>query len=166
MNRRTFIQGAATTVSSLTTRVGIGGTDRSVEGLLKWLEESPREHIPRDLVRMIRTGLRYEQLLAALCLAAVRNVQPYPDVGYKYHSVMVLRSIHLATEQLPFPDKWLPIGWAADYFKDTQAQEETDRGWGLPTAAGAAGGHREAARRALVAALDKWDHDASDAAIV
>jgi hypothetical protein len=50
---------------------------------------------------MIRTGLRYEDLLAALCLAAVHNVQPYPDVGYKYHSVMVLRPIHLATEQLP-----------------------------------------------------------------
>src|SRR6201987_61704 len=108
MNRRTFSQGAATTVSSLSARVGVGGTDQSVEGLLKWLEESPREDIPRGLVRMIRTGLRYEDLLAALCLAAVRNVQPYPDVGYKYHSVMVLRSIHLATEQLPAVDRWVP----------------------------------------------------------
>jgi hypothetical protein len=166
MNRRTFIQGAATTVSSLTARVGIGGTDRSVEGLLKWLEESPREHIPRDLVRMIRTGLRYEDLLAALCLAAVRNVQPYPDVGYKYHSVMVLRSIHLATAQLPSPDKWLPIGWAADYFKDTQAQEQTTSGWRLPTRPTASVGNRDVARRALVTALDNWDRDAADAAVV
>ena len=166
MNRRTFIQGAATTVSSLTARIGIGGTDRSVEGLLKWLEESPREHIPHDLVRMIRTGLRYEDLLAALCLAAVRNVQPYPDVGYKYHSVMVLRSIHLASEQLPPPDKWLPIGWAADYFKDTQAQERAASGWRLPTRPTAWVGNREAARRALITALDNWDRDAADAAIV
>src|ERR1700756_4201589 len=133
MNRRTFIQGAATTVSSLTTRVGIGGTDRSVEGLLNWLEESPREHIPRDLVRMSRTGLRYEDLLAALSLAAVRNVQPYPDVGYKYHSVMVLRSIHLATQHLAAAERWFPIVWAADYFKDTQAQERAAGGWRLPT---------------------------------
>jgi hypothetical protein len=166
MNRRTFIQGAATTVSSLTARVGIGATDRSVEGLLNWLEESPRDHIPRDLVRMSRTGLRYEDLLAALCLAAVRNVQPYPDVGYKYHSVMVLRSIHSATGQLPSPDKWLPIGWAADYFKDTQAQERTTSGWHLPTRPTPSAGNREAARRALVTALDNWDHDAADAAIV
>jgi hypothetical protein len=166
MNRRTFIQGAATTVSGLTARVDIGATDRSVEGLLKWLEESPREHIPRDLVRMIRTGLRYEDLLAALCLAAVRNVQPYPDVGYKYHSVMVLRSIHLASEQLPLPDKWLPIGWAADYFKDTQAQERRASGWRLPTRPTASVGNREVARRALISALDNWDRDAADAAIV
>ena len=166
MNRRTFIQGAATTVSSLTARAGIGRTDRSVEGLLKWLETPPREHIPRDLVRMIRMGLRYKDLLAALCLAAVRNVQPYPEVGYKYHSVMVLRSIHSTSEQLPPPDNWLPIGWAADYFKDTQAQERTASGWRLPTRSTASLGNREVARHALVTALDNWDRDAADAAIV
>lgn len=154
------------TVSSLPARVGIGGTDLSVEGLLKWLEESPRERIPRDLVPMIRTGLRYEDLLAALCLAAVRNVQPYPDVGYKYHSVMVLRSIHLATERLPSPEKWLAIGWAADYFKDTQAQERSASGWRLPVKPTASVDDREVARRALVTALDNWDRDAADAAIV
>ena len=166
MNRRTFIQAAATTVSGLTARFGLGATDRSVGDLVKWLEESPRDHIPRDVVPMIRTGLRYEDLLAALCLAAVRNVQPYPDVGYKYHSVMVLRSIQLATEQLPSADKWLPIVWATDYFKDTQAQERAASGWRLPARPTASVGNREAARRALVTALDSWDRDAADAAIV
>ena len=126
MNRRMFIQAAASTVSGLTARVGISGTDRSVEGLLKWLEESRREDIPRDVGRTIRTGLRYEDLLAALCLAAVRNVRPYPDVGYKYRSVM--GSVHSTTEQLPTVDRWLPIVWAADYFKDMQAQEQTGSG--------------------------------------
>jgi hypothetical protein len=140
--------------------------DRSVDGLLKWLEDSRREHIPRDVVRMIRTGLRYEDLLTALCLAAVRNVQPYPDVGYKYHSVMVLRSMHLTTEQLLSADRWLPIVWAADYFKDTQAQERAASGWRLPTRLTASVGDREAARRALVTALDNWDRDGADAAIV
>jgi len=82
MNRRTFIQAAATTtLSGLTARVGIGGTGQSVEGLLKWLEQSRREDVPRDATRLIRGGLRYEDLLTALCLAAVRNVQPYPDAG-------------------------------------------------------------------------------------
>jgi hypothetical protein len=166
MNRRKFIQAAATTVSGLTSGFGISGTDRSVEGLVKWLEESRREQIPRDIVRMIRTGLRYEDLRAALCLAAARNVQPYPDVGYKYHSVMVLRSIHLATERLSPADKWLPIAWAADYFKGTQAQERAASGWRLPTRVSASVGDREAARRALVTALDNWDRDAADEAIV
>jgi hypothetical protein len=155
MNRRTFIQAAATSVSGLTARLGLSATDRSVDQLVKWLEESPRDHIPCDVVPMIRTGLRYEDLLAALCLAAVRNVQPYPDVGYKYHSVMVLRSIQLATEQLPSVDKWLPIVWAADYFKDTQAQERAASGWRLP-ARPTASGDREAARRALVFRTSSW----------
>jgi len=165
MNRRTFIQAAATTVSGLTIRTGIGGTERSVDGLLKWLEETPREQIPRDLVGMIRSGLRYEDLLAALCLAAVRNVQPYPDVGYKYHSVMVLRSIRLASGQLASPDRWLPLVWAADYFKGTQAQERAAGGWRLPTRPNTSSGDHEAARRALVTALDNWDRELADAAM-
>lgn len=165
MNRRTFIQAAATTVSGSFARSGISETDRSVEGLLKWLEESHRENLPRDIARMIRAGLRFEDLLAALCLAGVRNVQPYPDVGYKYHSVMVLRPIYLATGQLPSTDRWLPIVWAADYFKDTQAQERAASGWRMPMRISASGGDREAARRALVTALDNWDRDAADAAI-
>ena len=166
MNRRLFIQAAATTVSGLSARVGGSEADRSVEGLVKWLEESRRVDIPRDVVRRIRAGLRYEDLLAALCLAAVRNVQPYPDVGYKYHSVMVLRSIHSATGQLPSADRWLPIVWAADYFKDAQEEERGAGGWRLPPRPAASAGDRELARRALLSALDNWDREAADAAIV
>ena len=166
MNRRTFIQGAATTVSGLTARIGIGGTEQSVQGLLDWLEQSRREDIPRDATRLIRSGLRYEDLLTALCLAAVRNVQPYPDVGYKYHAVMVLRSIHSATAQLPAADRWLPVVWATDYFKDAQAQERAASGWRLPARPGASGENRQAMRRDLISALDNWDRDAADAAIV
>ena len=134
--------------------------------LLNLLEDSPRERIPRELVRMIRTGLRYEDLLAALALAAVRNVQPYPDVGFKYHSVMMLRSIHLTTQHLSSSDKWLPIAWATDYFKDAQAQERDTDGWRLPRRAAVRLGSARAARQALIAALDNWDRDAADAAIV
>src|ERR1039458_8597747 len=112
MNRRTFIHTAGATGLSLTSQFGCGATDRAVAVLLNLLEDSPRELIPRELVRLIRRGLRYEDLLSALALAAVRNVQPYPNVGFKYHSVMVLRSIHLTTQHLSSSDKWLPIAWA------------------------------------------------------
>ena len=166
MDRRTFIQAAATTVSGLTARLGVARTDQSVQALLAWLEESQRADIPRDATRMIRAGLRYEDLLTALCLAAVRNVQPYPDVGYKFHSVMVLRSIHSAGEQLRAPDRWLPVVWAADYFKGAQAQERAASGWRLATRPGTSAESRPAARHALISALDNWDRDAADAAIV
>jgi hypothetical protein len=163
MNRRTFIQAAGL---GLTGRLGFTETDRPVAVLLKLLEDGPRERIPRDLARMIRSGLRYEDLLAALSLAAVRNVQPYPDVGYKYHSVMVLRSIHSTTQHLSSADKWFPIVWATDYFKDAQAQERATGGWRLPTRLAAPVGNPQAARLALVTALDNWDREAADAAIV
>jgi hypothetical protein len=166
MHRRTFIHAAGATGLCLTSRFGFGETDRAVAVLLNLLEDSPRERIPRELVRMIRAGLRYEDLLSALALAAVRNVQPYPDVGFKYHSVMMLRSIHLTTQHLSSSDKWLPIAWATDYFKDTQAQERDTDGWRLPTRAAAPVGSARAARHALVTALDNWDRDAADAAIV
>jgi hypothetical protein len=166
MNRRTFIHAAGATGLSLTSRFGFGATDPAVAVLLNLLEDSPRELIPRELVRLIRRGLRYEDLLSALALAAVRNVQPYPDVGYKYHSVMILRSVHLTTQHLSSSDKWLPIAWATDYFKETQAQERHTDGWRMPTRTAAPVGSAQAARHAVIVALDNWDRDAADAAIV
>jgi hypothetical protein len=166
MNRRTFIHAAGGTSLGLTGRFGFTEADRSVAVLLKLLEDSQRERIPPELVRRIRAGLRYKDLLAALSLAAVRNVQPYPEVGFKYHSVMVLRSIHLATQHLSSADKWLPIVWAADHFKDGQAQERATGGWRLPARVAVPVGDPQAARQGLIAALDNWDRDAADAAIV
>jgi hypothetical protein len=166
MNRRTFIQAAGATGADLSAPLGLTDSDRPVTGLLALLEDSVREQLPRELVHRIRAGLRYDELLAALCWAAVRNVQPYPDVGYKYHAVMVLRSIHATTQHLSPGERWLPIIWAADYFKSAQAQERASSGWHLPARRAAAAGGADAARSRLIAALDNWDRDAADAAIV
>jgi hypothetical protein len=166
MNRRTLVFGAGAAGLALITRPGFTDTDASVTALLKLLEDSPRQNLPHELARRIRAGLRYEELLAALSLAAVRNVQPYPDVGFKYHAVLVLRSIHSTTEHLSTRDQWLPIAWAADYFKATQAQERATSGWHLPTRPATAVSSAPAARRALITALDNWDRDPADAAIV
>ena len=166
MNRRTFIQTAGATGVGLTGQLGFTATDQPVTALLKLLEDSVREHLPRELVQRIRAGLRYEELFAALSWATVRNVQPYPDVGYKYHSVMVLRSINETTQHLSSGEQWLPIVWAADYFKSAQAQERASSAWRLPTRLATAAGGAPAARRVLIAALEHWDRDAADAAIV
>jgi hypothetical protein len=162
VNRRTFIHATGATSLGLTGGLALAASDQ-VGPLLKLLEDSTRDRVPRELVRQIRTGARYEDVLAALCLATVRNVQPYPDVGFKYHSFMMLRSVHSTTQHLPAAERWLPLIWAADYFKDTQAQERAQGGWRQPAKSPAPGGD---ARRALVAALDRWDRDAADEAIV
>jgi hypothetical protein len=166
MNRRTFIHSAGATGLGLTGGLGVADADLHLRPLLGLLEDSARENLPRELVQRIRAGLGYEELLAALSLATVRNVQPYPDVGFKYHSLMVLRAINAATQQLPSGDRWLPIIWAADYFKSAQAQERTSSGWHLPLRGAISVAKASVARRALIAALDCWDRDAADAAIV
>lgn len=159
MDRRTFIGVTGATSLGLAGRLGLAET----RSLLRLLEEAPRERIPRELAARIRGGIRHEDLLAALTLATVRNVQPYPDVGFKYHVVMMLRSIHATVVHLPTAEQWLPLVWAADYFKDTQAQERAASGWRQPAAAPARVGDPKAA---LIRALDHWDRDAADAAII
>jgi hypothetical protein len=167
MNRRTFIHTAGAAGMGLTSRLGLSEPDGTGAMLLKLLEDSPRERLPRELARLIHGGLRYEDLLAALSMAATRNVQPYPDVGFKYHSVMMLRSVHLTTRHLEAREKWLPVIWAVDYFKDTQAQEQAGSGWHMPAPPlPTKNENSETVRRSLITALDKWDHEAADAAIV
>jgi len=172
MNRRTFIWRAGATSLGLTGRIALSQPPQPVAQLLELLEEAPRERTVRELALSIRAGLRYEDLLTALTLAAVRDVQPYPDVGFKYHSVMVLRSIDATTRQLPAAERWLPILWAADYFKETQAQERAAGGWRMPASPPLRQGQlhgpqaSEDARKAFVTAMDTWDRSGADAAVV
>jgi len=168
MNRRGFIHDAGLATLGLSGELGLSSTDPTMASLLGLVEDSPRERLPRELAQRIRSGLRYEDLLIALCLASARNVQPYPDVGFKYHAVMVLRSVHTATQNLPAGDRWLPVIWATDYFKSAQAQERGGSGWRLPARENVQSGqsYAPAAHQALITALDHWDRDAADVAIV
>lgn len=166
MDRRTFLHASGVALAAGFERRGMAEPLPDTASLLSLLEDSPRARIPSELVRLIRAGLGYEPLLQALALAAVRNVQPYPDVGFKYHAVMVLQSVHLTRGGLPSEDRWLPAVWAADYFKETQAAEQRRTGWRMPPPAAATTTDPERARRSLIEALDSWDRDAADAAIV
>ena len=168
MDRRDFLRavgGAATlTIAGPTGRTA----PADVYDLLDLLEETPRSQVIERVVARIHSGLNYEDLLGALTLATVRNVQPYPDVGFKYHAVMVLHAIHHTTMGMPPADRWLPALWAVDNFKEEQAEERRSSGWTMaapppvPTPAPSA----VQARAALAAALDHWDLEAADAAVV
>jgi len=167
MHRRTLLQviGAALAAGP-GRRLAQAQPDLDTRSLLGLLEETERTRVPAELVALIQGGLRFEPLLEALTLAAVRNVQPYPDVGFKFHAVMVLQSIQLTTRGLAPEDRWLPAVWAADYFKQTQAAERRATGWRMPPRSAVTTRDADRARRALVAALEAWDRDAADAAIV
>ena len=68
-----------------------------IEPLVRLLEETPRDKLLEEVAARIKNGLCYRDVVAALLLAGVRNVQPRPSVGHKFHAVLVVNSAHLAS---------------------------------------------------------------------
>src|SRR5690606_22395691 len=106
-----------------------------------------------------------QEVLAALFLAGVRNVQPRPHVGYKFHAVMVVNSAHLASLASPDEDRWLPVFWALDYFKNAQRREQAQGDWTLRPVDESALPPAGKAHAASVEALERWDEPAADTAV-
>ncbi len=100
---------------------GIARFSDEIEPLVRFLENTPRDVIIEQVASRVQSGLSYRELLAALFLAGIRNVQPRPSVGFKFHAVLVVHSAHLASVSGPAEDRWLPIFWAIDNFKSSQA---------------------------------------------
>src|SRR6516165_1173545 len=136
-----------------------------IEPLVRLLEDSPRERLLEEVAARLRRGLTYREVLAALLLAGVRNVQPRPHVGFKFHAVLVVNSAHLTSLGSPDSDRWLPIFWALDHFKSSQAQDVRERNWTMGSVAEAAVPSAGRAREAFIAAMDRWDEPAADAAV-
>ena len=127
--------------------------------IAQWLIETPSRSLLANLVSRIRAGLRPEELLRGLVIAACREVSPYPHVGFRYHAVMMLRSVELAVAGMPNERRWLPLLWTAGYFKRASAQQDRFRPWSLPALDGF-----DSNSRTLTAALIAWDRDAADRA--
>ena len=100
-----------------------------IEPLVRLIEESPRERLLEQIGERIRGGTGYQPILAALMLAGVRGIQPRPSVGFKFHAVLVVNSAHLASLASPDSERWLPIFWALDNFKQSQATNDKESGW-------------------------------------
>ncbi|MGO8699596.1 MAG: twin-arginine translocation signal domain-containing protein [Limisphaerales bacterium] len=135
-----------------------------IEPLVRLLEETSRERLLEEIASRIHSGLSYREVLTALLLAGVRNIQPRP-VGFKFHSVLVVNSAHLASLSSPDSDRWLPIFWALDYFKSAQAQNIHEGDWTMATTDDAKVPSADKARKAFTEAMDNWDEAAADAAV-
>ena len=167
MNRREFLRatGSAATLS-LSGRPGLARALPEVGALHRLLEETPRERIAAELAALIRDGLDHRRTLVALAVATSRSVRPFPHVGFKYHTVLALQSVHLTALNLPDEKRWLPVFWALDYFKRAQEQERRASGWTMGPQPEPVARTAEAARRRLIDALDRWDLEAVDPAIL
>ena len=136
-----------------------------IEPLVRLLEETPRERLLEEVAGRIKQGTGYREVLAALLLAGVRNVQPRPSVGHKFHAVLVVNSAHLASLASPDSDRWLPIFWALDYFKSSQSQDIREGNWTMGPLEESAIPPARKAREAFATAMDRWDESAADAAV-
>lgn len=136
-----------------------------IEPLVRLLEETPRAQVLEQVASRIRRGTSYREVLAALLLAGVRNVQPRPAVGFKFHAVLVVNSAHLASLSSPDSDRWLPIFWAIDEFKASQARDVEEGNWTMPPVDEAAMPGPHQALEAFNTAMEKWDEAAADAAV-
>ncbi len=135
-----------------------------IEPLVRLLEETPRKEVIEKFAARILAGTSYRDVLAALLLAGVRNVQPRPSVGFKFHAVLVVNSAHLASLAAPDSDRWLPIFWALDYFKSSQERDVEEGDWTLSAVDESRLPSPQRARRAFRAAMESWDVEAADVA--
>ncbi len=136
-----------------------------IEPLVRLIEETPRNKVLEKIASQIHAGTSYREILGALLLAGVRNVQPRPSVGFKFHAVLVVNSAHLASLNSPESDRWLPIFWAIDNFKSSQADESKNSGWRMKPVEEDRVPSATHARQAFIEAMENWDQEAVDAAV-
>ncbi|HEY7120678.1 MAG TPA: hypothetical protein VH475_29105 [Tepidisphaeraceae bacterium] len=138
--------------------------DSGIEPTVRLLEETPREKLLEEVATAVRKGLSYRELLAALLLAGVRNVQPRPQVGFKFHAVLVINSAHLASQASADGDRWLPIFWALDRFKSAQLETQRTSGWRMGAVDESKVPPASKARESFIHAMDNWDEAEADVA--
>jgi hypothetical protein len=136
-----------------------------IEPLVRLMEETPRERVLEEVAQKIQRGTTYQEVVTALFLAGVRNIQPRP-VGFKFHAVLVVNSAHLASLASPDSDRWLPIFWAIDQFKTSQARDVQEGDWTMGAVDESRIPPSHKAKQAFIEAMDNWDEARADAAIV
>lgn len=181
-NRRRFLQASAAAAAGLSQLDFLGKLPRvsaeeaapdpktvrlssDIEPLVRVIEQTPREKLLEEIAGRIQRGTSYREVVAALLLAGVRNIQPRPSVGFKFHAVLVVNSAHLASISSPDEHRWLPIFWALDSFKGSQARDVEEGNWTMAPVEESRVPPPHLARQAFTEAMDRWDEGAADAAV-
>jgi len=138
--------------------------DADVEPLVRLIETTSREKVFDKIVARIQSGISYQQLLSAVFLAGIRNIQPRP-VGFEFHCVLSINSAHLAAQAASDGDRWLALFWAVDNFKQSQAVKQKKGAWAMPRLSEGKTPSPLQARKAFINAMDSWDPEGADPAI-
>ena len=96
----------------------------------------------------------------------MRNIQPRPSVGFKFHAVLVVNSVYRAGLSAADADRWLALFWAIDYFKDSQARNVQEGDWRMKPVGESSPPEVPKTQQAFRQAMDTWDEAAADTAVV
>ncbi len=135
-----------------------------IEPVVRWIEETPSDNVIGRAVQELKNGLPYRELLAALLLAGIRNIQPRP-VGFKFHAVLVINSAHQLSLDAPQKDRLFPLLWALDDFKSSQRRDEKEGDWWLGPPNEPKIPKPSEARSLFHKSMENWDVEGADAAI-
>lgn len=133
-----------------------------IEPLVRLIEETPRDRVIEEVAVKLRQGLPYNQFLAALFLAGIRDVNPQPP-GFKFHCVFMIHSCNYLANMGPPEERLLPLFFVLDDFKKSQEDDIklgdfvlSTRDGNFPTLA--------TAWDELDAGMNTWDEERADRA--
>lgn len=153
-------------VNAADAAVSSGGVqfNPDIETLVRLIEQTPREKLIDAAAARVKAGTSYQQLLSAVFLAGVRNIQPRP-VGFEFHCVLVVHSAHQAALAAPDSERWLPLFWSLDNFKQSQATKLKRGAWTMPTLEEGKLPSAAQAKGRFIEAMDAWDEEGADRAV-
>src|SRR5881409_3853121 len=136
-----------------------------IEPLVALIERTPREKCAALAVEQLRRGVSYREMLAALFLAGIRNVNPRPP-GFALHCVFVIHSAHLISLEAPADSRLLPIFYALDNFKAAQERDarQPSGDYTMRALRGPLPGPERAAAE-LRSAMEDWDAERAERAV-
>ena len=137
-----------------------------IEPLVALIERTPRERCAEMVVEQLRSGVSYRQILAALFLAGIRNVNPRPP-GFALHCVFVIYAAHLISLEAPADSRLLPLFYALDDFKAAQERDAKapSGDYTMRTIIGPLPAPGRASAE-LSAAMEAWDSERAERAVV
>ena len=113
----------------------------------------------------IRAGASIETLLGAVLRIGVLDIRPRPH-GI-LHTVMMVHSSFVLADGAGAREAWLAVLWNLDDLKTAQQSDRENFGdWSMPPRPDVHASSAEAARIELFAAMDAWDADRADRAVV
>lgn len=142
-----------------------GNPDEAIAELAGALRPVPRGAALEIAADAIRRGATVEVLLGAVLKIGVEDVRPRPH-GI-LHTVMMVHSSFALAEGASEDEAWLAALWNLDDLKAAQERDREEYGdWTLPPRPDVPASTPEAARAELIAALDVWDAERADRAVV